>query len=342
MKRITKKISVFNLLVVAFYLISPAFGNTVSAAVKEVRLSSNQTVEVGEQTNNFQGLIVDEEPTPFGSSINKVYNVKVAYENGSTWTGTASSHVPFSIPGTTYQLPGEYTVVLSILESGEITPSGEVTVTVNEPAPEPDPDPEPRPKPEPQPEPTPDPVDEQDEDDNDNNEEIEEVLGVQNCDVKSDVSGYVYFDENEDGEMNDDEKGAEDVQVKVYELDENNQLRLVARKSTDEDGKWDLNLCPGDYKVKINENSLPEGSELVSEEALEITVEEGEDMEDVSFALEGEVSEESDSEEDSGFNWLWVLIPVAVLAAAGGLFLFAKKRKASEKTDSSKRTSSKK
>lgn len=343
MKKITKKTAFLNLFAVLSYLISPMFsGETVSAAVKGVQLYSSQTVEVGEQTKSFQGKIVDEEPTPFGNSVDKVYNVQVTYGNGSTWTGTASSHVLFTIPGTTYQQSGVYNVVLSITGSGEIAPEGSVNVTVNDPAPEPDPQPDPDPKPEPQPEPTPDPIEEDTNGNEDNEEEIEEVLGVQNCDVKSEVSGYVYFDENEDSEMNDGEQGAEDVQVKIYEIDENGQLRLVARKSTDGDGMWDMDLCPGDYKVKVNDNTLPDGAELVSEEAVEITIEEGEDMENVSFALEGEASEGSEENEESGFNWLWVLVPVAVIAAAGGVFLFVKKRKESEKNDSKKSKTSKK
>lgn len=144
-----------------------------------------------------------------------------------------------------------------------------------------------------------------------------EVLGERTCDERTEVSGYVYIDKDEDGKKDDNEDGIEGVTVEVYYYDEDGERVDVTEVETDEDGYWKADLCPGTYKVKADKEDLPEKTEISNEE-LEIEVTD-EDMESVDFSVK----------QLKGFNWLWLLIPLFLLLIL--VVLVALNRKKEEK-----------
>ncbi|MFC1780366.1 SdrD B-like domain-containing protein [Patescibacteria group bacterium] len=146
-------------------------------------------------------------------------------------------------------------------------------------------------------------TDEQDE------EEEGEILGEETCDIKSKISGYIYYDKNENGEKDEGEEGLANALVIIFrEVDGEKDVITTAR--TDENGYWEVTACPGDYKVELDEEELPENVELLGDGVLGINVKELEDVNDINFTIK----------EKGGFdfNWLWCIIPLGLV---GGLVI---------------------
>jgi hypothetical protein len=143
--------------------------------------------------------------------------------------------------------------------------------------------------------------------------EIGEVLGLEDqaCSETFKASGEIYIDSNADNVKQADEKGVSGIKLVIYTNDTAQNIELESI-STNTAGQWTTNLCPGDYKLKIDETTLPEGTKL--------------QQNNISLV----VTSESDIEYNipliqivSGFNWMYLL-----LLGGGGLlllFIFRKK-----------------
>ncbi len=139
-----------------------------------------------------------------------------------------------------------------------------------------------------------------------------EVLAEVVCDATSKASGYIFEDENGNGEYDEGEKIFGNITVKIY-MEIDGERKLVKRTDTDENGYWEEELCPGEYEVEIVEAELPDGYEMKDGDVLSLEVKEGEDSTDVNIIVENPSF-------FANFNWLWCLIPLVLLLI--GVFLF--------------------
>lgn len=147
-----------------------------------------------------------------------------------------------------------------------------------------------------------------------------EVLGLQ-CEVTQTVTGYVYEDKNGNGKKDNHEKGFEGVEIEIVYTDEDGEKVVVTTVKTDEDGKWEYDLCPSEYSLSLKEGTLPDGYEVAGESDMNITVKAGSDLNDVNIVVE------TDS---SSFNWWWIVIILLLLAILTGLYLYLRKRNSSQ------------
>jgi len=155
--------------------------------------------------------------------------------------------------------------------------------------------------------------------DNDEDDEEEEekakILGETVCEDPSKISGFVYFDENENGEKDSDEKGAAGIELQII----SNDGDIVATTNTDENGYWESEVCAGDYQVKII-SDLPDKSELINSGKIEINVVEGKDTGDINFKLK---TKQNILEK---FNYLLCLIPLVIVILAVVVYQLSTKK----------------
>ncbi len=131
---------------------------------------------------------------------------------------------------------------------------------------------------------------EEDEDTTTEEEENDEgdVLGAVSCDVKTTVSGQVFIDKDGNGEKDDGEKGVSGVNLTIY-FERDGERVEVAEVTTDEDGNWEAEICPGSYKVELDTDSLPRNVTLAGEDVKGVRVELDEEN-SINFALESNAS----------------------------------------------------
>lgn len=132
------------------------------------------------------------------------------------------------------------------------------------------------------------------------------VLGLEDqaCEQTFKASGEIFIDINADNVKQQDENGVSGVKLVIYtnESAQNLELRTVTTNSS---GQWTTNLCPGDYKLKIDETTLPDGTKLQNNDISLVVTSEG----DVEYNIPL-------LQIASGFNWLYLLI-----LGGGGLLL---------------------
>ncbi len=94
-----------------------------------------------------------------------------------------------------------------------------------------------------------------------------EVKGESTCIVSemSVLSGYIYKDSNKDNIKNSDEKGVSDIELVIYQQ-EDGEEKIIEIVTTDSDGYWELEVCTGSYRVRVDEDSLPEGVKMEKSE----------------------------------------------------------------------------
>ncbi len=139
-----------------------------------------------------------------------------------------------------------------------------------------------------------------------------EILGEEICENKSKVSGFVYFDKNNNGMKDEKEKGAEGVLVIIFTENEGKE-KIISTQRTDKNGYWEEELCPGDYKVRLEE--LPSRTKVKNDSVREFKVSENETIENINFEIESL----------SRFSISWtlcigVLLILALLAIVGNYF----------------------
>ncbi len=135
-------------------------------------------------------------------------------------------------------------------------------------------------------------------------EELTEVLGERTCETSLKISGYIYYDKNENGQKDEGELGAGYIDLEIIMNGE-----TVATARTDENGYWETEVCPGNYTVRVT-SELPDSSQLIDSDEIEIEVKEDQGTGDINFRLK----------ENKGFfkdfNFLWCLIPLVLLLLA--------------------------
>lgn len=148
-----------------------------------------------------------------------------------------------------------------------------------------------------------------------------EVLGTeaQRCETKQKVSGYVYNDANNNNQKDDGEETLKNVKVTLTYTYEGKEYSVDTE--TDENGYWEIELCPGNYKVNINPDDLPEGYVLGEEQ--EITLKEDNKLTDVNLGL---LNNSNDEDKKSKLWWL-LLIPAGILVIGGAIATLTKKDK---------------
>ena len=132
--------------------------------------------------------------------------------------------------------------------------------------------------------------------------EDEKVLGETTCEATYKISGTVFYDKNDDGIFDDNEKGVEGINVNIY----NSEDTLVKTVTTDEEGNWEAYLCPGEYTTEV------EGAE------------------DQTFTL-GESNMTLDIPVEKKFPWWWIVLIGSVLIVFIG-FLVDRYKKKEEST----------
>lgn len=151
-------------------------------------------------------------------------------------------------------------------------------------------------------------------------EEEGEVLGTetQRCETKQKVSGYVYKDSNNNQKKDEGEDTFQDIEVTLTYTYEGREYSTDTE--TDENGYWEIELCPGSYNVKVDSDDIPEGHVLGEEQ--EITLNADNELSDINLGLVNESEEKNKSK-----LWWLLLIPVSILAIGGIVATLTKKSK---------------
>lgn len=144
---------------------------------------------------------------------------------------------------------------------------------------------------------------------------------AQVCDTRSAAYGYVYTDINTDNNRDTNESGISNITLTilalVVDLAGNTNEVEIRTIQTNTLGRWETTLCPGSYRIRIDDSNLPEGSSLLGEDSFEFTVEEGIDSENINFAVR-------QVEVNGGTNWWLFLIPLVILVlGAGGYAIYS-------------------
>lgn len=165
------------------------------------------------------------------------------------------------------------------------------------------------------------------------NESDPRVLGAttQTCDAKSNVSGYIYSDSDKDNIKDSSEQGIASVKINIVTISKNedgeDQVIEVATIYTNDEGKWEATLCPGEYIVMPDSNTLPEGGSLTYS-TISILVENDKDLTNQNFAVAG-ASVNTNATNAAEINW-WVIILIilAVVGVTGGVYYFSRRKTA--------------
>lgn len=149
-------------------------------------------------------------------------------------------------------------------------------------------------------------IEENDNEENEENNEKSEVLGAITCDEKERVSGFVFNDSNGNGIRDNDEGAYENIEIIILSNGEE-----IERVRTDANGKWETDLCQGNYNVKLNTDTLPENVELDGNDVKGLIVAESVN-DNVDFALNDQESNQTET------NWLLILLILAVIVIVLG------------------------
>ncbi len=148
-----------------------------------------------------------------------------------------------------------------------------------------------------------------------------EVLGL-TCDKRIKLSGYVYIDKDDDNEFTEKDKSLKNTQINIYAYIDG-QRELIISPITDEEGYWEVNLCPGNYELKIDKESLKSNLKVKGESIKKINISSDSQGENLNIALK----------EVSGFNWLLCLVPILVLIALSILLWLIQRRRDTKRVE---------
>lgn len=133
--------------------------------------------------------------------------------------------------------------------------------------------------------------------------ESPEVLSEFSCAETFKLSGYVYERKNENEKKDEDERGLADVVVKIFAYDKEGERILVVETETDEEGKWEVDLCNGSYEVELSVDTVEGDLILIGDEVRDVTIS-SEDVEQFNYEFE---------KETLSFRWHLCLIPLLIL-----------------------------
>jgi hypothetical protein len=134
------------------------------------------------------------------------------------------------------------------------------------------------------------------------------------CEERFILAGNVFNDLDGDSTKDDNETGSAGVLVQVYYEDGLDEV-IVAEETTSANGDYQFELCPGAYKVRISENDLPDGLEVLGSADKDVEII-GSDINDFNFVLtevEGT---------NGGFNWWIFAILLLIIAGGTGVYLY--------------------
>lgn len=148
-----------------------------------------------------------------------------------------------------------------------------------------------------------------------------EILGL-SCEVKTKVSGYVFYDKNDNDTWDDEEKVFKNRKIAIYYLDENDEKVEVVTVETNDDGYWEAEVCPGNYKAEFV-SGTPFGYKVKSDKVQDIEVDVDE-LHDVNFVF------------DSASLIVYCLLPLVVLALIAALIMFMRRRQEQKEAEAIK------
>jgi parallel beta-helix repeat protein len=158
-----------------------------------------------------------------------------------------------------------------------------------------------------------------------------EVLGQKTCNEKIKAAGYVFLDTNKNNEKDNNEEGIKHIEVEVHNLKQdynssdnsdssnnsaetpNTQLKTI---NTDPNGYWEIELCPGKYKVEVKEEALSE-NESLENNTQNIVVEENAILDNINFAVQ--------DNQTSSLHW-WIVAILLILAILALIYLLKRNR----------------
>ena len=146
-------------------------------------------------------------------------------------------------------------------------------------------------------------------------EETGEVLGATTCDEKTKTSGFVFTDKNSDGKKDESEKGVANIKLIIYYTNEDGDKIEVASVTTDKDGKWSAEVCPGNYKIELLEESLPKNYKVAQQNTQEFNAQ-ADSEQIIDFAL---------NSSSSLLARYWWLLLLALLLIGGGAFVIKRR-----------------
>lgn len=151
----------------------------------------------------------------------------------------------------------------------------------------------------------------------------DDVLGSESqvCNIRSDVSGYVYTDVNGNNAKDDSEQGIANIDLTFLTNVENSEGQIIQVEvrtlKTNTLGRWDTTFCAGTYTIRLDSEDLSEGASVVGSNSFEFSVEEDSDKENVNFAVRQITV-------NGATNWWLFLIPLVLLVlAAGGYAIYS-------------------
>jgi hypothetical protein len=135
------------------------------------------------------------------------------------------------------------------------------------------------------------------------------VLGERVCSEKRALVVTVYLDKNGNGTRDNDEKAVESVKGEVYYTVENEKL-TVGNFTSDNEGKWKLDVCAGDYTIKVDTTSLPANAKVAAE-TLGVSVLENQAETNIAITIKEEADKKSIP------YWIYILILLIAIGAIG-------------------------
>jgi len=145
----------------------------------------------------------------------------------------------------------------------------------------------------------------------------EEVKGLQECDIKTKVLGYVYLDSNNNQKIDKREKLLEGVILNIYTIVDEKQISIT-QSTTDKEGYWETELCQGKYFVEVDRSTLPKNTDI-EENIIGIELVNSED-----FNLDIPIQDERTCLQK---YWPWILLLVVLIGTTIIVIVDRRKRK---------------
>lgn len=142
----------------------------------------------------------------------------------------------------------------------------------------------------------------------------EDVKGVNECENKKKISGYLYVDSNTNGTRDEEERVLKGIDIKVLTGD-----TTIAELRTDENGYWETMACEGQYFVEVDLESLPNNTELESN-VKAVTIAADTNEANVDFGV-------YDTRNFLEKYWPWIVLGILALGLIGTVIVGNRRRK---------------
>lgn len=149
-------------------------------------------------------------------------------------------------------------------------------------------------------------------------EESDTILGIRDCTDKSKVSGFVFFDKDNDNDKSDEDELFDNIQIDIFFSNEQG-LEFIESVYTNSNGYWESHLCPGKYLIVLQKDSIPEDLHIEEFDQLYITVEKNTDISDINFILKN-------NSNNINYKWLLCILPLLTLLGLAIILIFYRKK----------------